>query len=393
MPDSPTRHTRTALRRSAAALLAALLLLTGVLSACSGSASEFVTRSGAQLMVGGAPFRFVGFNLYDAAATDGYSCSPATRLDDSALSDIMHTIHDRAGATVVRFWAYQTYTAAGTDWSGTDRIITAASKAGLRVMPVLEDGPGDCSTGQRGMSLAQAAGGKWYSAGYRQPLGAAKLSYRDYVRVVATHYRDNPTILGWTMVNEAETSERDSSGTSALVPFAADISSVIKAADPRHLVTLGTQANGAPGGSGTDFAAVYGQAGLDFTEVHDWGRYGSDTEAMPGSVNGALPAVDSSDCQRGDAKIACSFAIAKQLGKPIVVGEAGIQAIDEAGRARRAQLLGAKMDAAFAVGGASGYLVWHLNVGDTDQLDVVPSRGDPLLGVMRQRAQALDPAA
>ena len=392
MRDPALRHTSSRLHRPLAALVAALLLLTGVLSACSGSSSDFVTRSGAQLLVGDAPFRFVGFNLYDGAATDGYSCSPATRLDDSALSDIMQKIHDKAGATVVRYWAYQTYTAGGTDWSGTDRIISAASKAGLRVMPVLEDGPGDCSTGQRGMSLAEAAGGRWFSAGYRQPLGNAKLSYRDYVKLVVAHYRDEPTILGWTMVNEAETSERDAAGTSALVPFAADIASVIKAADPRHLVTLGTQANGAPGGSGTDFAAIYAQPDLDFTEVHDWGRYGSDTEAMPGSVNGALPAADSSDCKRGDAKIACSFAIAKQLGKPIVVGEAGIQATDEAGRARRAPLLGAKMEAAFAAG-ASGYLVWHLNTGDTDQLDVVPSRGDPLFGVMKQRAQALDPAA
>lgn len=391
MPDVPDLSDVLP-RRVGAALVAVLLLLCGALTGCSRGSSDFVTRSGTQLLVDGAPFRFVGFNLYDAAATDGYSCSPATRLDDSALSDMMQWIHDEAGATVVRFWAYQSYTAGGTDWSGTDRIIEAARKAGLRVMPVLEDGPGDCSTGQKGMSLAEAAGGQWYSSGYRQPLGSAKVSYRDYVRTVASHYRDEPTILGWTMVNEAETGERDSAGTSALVPFAADIASVLKAADPRHLVTLGTQANGAPGGSGTDFAAVYGQSGLDFTEVHDWGRYGSDTEAMPGSVEGALPDADSPDCQRGNAQIACSFAIAKKLGKPIVVGEAGIQATDEAGRTRRAQLLGAKMDAAFAAG-ASGYLVWHLNTGDTDQLDVVPERGDPLFGVLLQRARALDPAA
>lgn len=181
-------------------MVTVLLLLGSVLTACGGG-SDFVTRSGTQLEVGGAQFRFVGFNLYDAAATDGYSCSPATRLDDTALSAMMRWIHDQAGATVVRFWAYQSYTAGGTDWSGTDRIISAASKAGLRLMPVLEDGPGDCSTGQRGMSLAQAAGGQWYSSGYRRPLGNAKLSYRDYVKVIADHYRDNPTILGWTMVN------------------------------------------------------------------------------------------------------------------------------------------------------------------------------------------------
>ncbi|MEO7059673.1 MAG: cellulase family glycosylhydrolase [Lapillicoccus sp.] len=385
MADRPIRRPHL-LRRAVA--LVGLLTLVAVLAGCAGASGAFVTRSGRQLLVDGKPFRFVGFNLYDAAATDGYSCSPTTRLDDAALANAMQWIHDEAGATVLRFWAYQSYTAGGTDYSGTDRVIAAAKKAGLRVIPVLEDGPGDCSTGAQGMSLAQAAGGRWYTDGYRRPLGRATLSYRDYVRRIAEHYRDSPTILAWMMVNEAETNERDASGTSALVPFAADISSVIKAVDQRHLVTLGTQGNGAPGGSGTDFAAIYAQSGLDFAEVHDWGRYGSDTEAMPGSVNGALPAPDSDACHRGDAKIACSFAIAKQLDKPIIVGEAGIQATDAAGRTRRALLLGAKMDAAFAAG-ASGYLIWHLDRASTDQLDVILGSDDPLFPAMKQRAATL----
>ena len=369
---------------------AALLSLSVVLAGCSGQSGSFVTRSGASLQIDGKPFRFVGFNLYDAAASDIFSCSPSTRLDDTQLADMLRYIRDEAGATVVRFWAYQTYTAGGTDFSGTDRFIAAASKAGLRVMPVLEDGPGDCSTGKPGVSLADADGGTWFTQGYKQPYGSARRSYRDYVQVMAQHYRDNPTIVAWTMVNEAETTARDTAGRPVLAAFAADVAAVIHAADPRHLVTLGTQGNGAPGASGKDFAAVYGQDGLDLTEVHDWNRYGSDTEAMPGSKDGSLPREDSDQCRATDAKIACSFAIAQQLGKPIVVGEAGVEATDAAGRARRADLLGAKMKAAFAAN-ASGYLVWHLNRGPTDKLDVIPNEHDPLIGVMSGVAKGLQP--
>ncbi|MDQ2755651.1 MAG: cellulase family glycosylhydrolase [Actinomycetota bacterium] len=379
MPEAP-RATRRPLLTAVASLLALLLLAIG-LGACSRS-SSFVTRSGAGLTLDGAPYRFVGFNLYDGAASDVFSCQPQSRLDDTALADTMKAIREQAGATVVRFWAYQTYTAGGTDFSGVDRFIAAAAQEGLRVMPVLEDGPGDCSTGEKGVPLSKADNGQWYGGGYERPLGWASRSYRDYVRVMAKHYRDNPTILGWTMVNEAETGARDATGRSVLVSFAGDVSAVIKAADPNHLVTLGSQSNGAPGASGADFREVYAQAGLDFTEVHDWNRWGSDTEAMPGSAEGALPDPGSTQCAARDAKIACSFAIAKLLGKPIVVGEVGVSASDDAGRTRRAQLVDAKARAAFAAG-ASGYLVWHLDRTRTDDLSVVTSPPDPLLPILK----------
>lgn len=362
-----------------------VLMLVTLLTACA-APSTFVQRSGAKLAVDGKPFRFVGFNLYDAAASDIYSCSPSTRLDDAGLARALAYIHDQAGATVVRFWAYQTYTAGGTDFSGIDRLVAAANKEGLRLLPVLEDGPGDCSTGQPGVSLAQEDGGHWYSHGYRKPLGSARLSFQSYAGVMAKHYRNNSTIMGWTMVNEAETTARDSSGRTVLARFAKDVAHVIHRADPHHLVTLGTQGNGAPGGSGQDFAAIYRQSGLDFTEVHDYDRYGSDTEAMPGAAHGKLPSPDSGTCRRRDAKIACSFAIAKKLGKPIIVGEAGIAATDEAARTRRAGLFGAKMTAAFSAG-ASGYLVWHLDTAPTDTLDVIPSQNDPLFATMLKVAQ------
>ncbi|GAA1878977.1 cellulase family glycosylhydrolase [Lapillicoccus jejuensis] len=367
------------------ALLAALVLaglVAGLLGACGGGgADDFVRRSGAQLTVGGEPYRFVGFNLYDAAASDVYSCAPQYRLDDESLATTLRDAKEKAGATVVRFWAYQTYTDGGRDFSGVDRFIAAAKAAGLRVLPVLEDGPGDCSTRSTRVALSQVDEGHWYSSGYRSPLGSARLSYRDYARVMAQHYKDEPAILGWMLVNEAETTERDAQGRSSLVSFAGDMAQVVHEADPNHLVTLGSQSNGAPGASGSDFYDVYRQGGLDFTEVHDWNAYGSDTEAMPGAVDGLLPDPTTGTCARTDAPVACSFAISRMLGKPIVVGESGIAATDEAGRARRARLLGAKLDAAFR-DGASGYLIWQLQDSD-DPLAVKVSGSDPLLPILK----------
>ncbi len=368
----------------AVALTLAVALGIAVLQRAGGPDDEFVTRSGTELRIGDAPFRFVGFNLYDAAASDGYACSPSTRLDDDALDEAMRSIHD-AGGTVVRFWAYQTYTAGGTDFSGVDRVLDAARAHDLRVLPVLEDGPGDCSTGESGVALSAVGDGSWYAEGYRVPLGSAAVSYREYVRRIATHYRDDPTVAAWSLVNEAETTQRDADGASVLVDFARDVAGVVHAADPHHLVTLGTQSNGAPGASGADFADVYGLPGLDFAEAHDWGSYGSDTDAMPGATaDGALPSV--AECQPTDARIACAFVLARELDKPLVIGEAGIAADDEGSRETRAAAFAAKAAAAFEAG-ASGYLLWQLNVVDTDGYGVLVGSDDPAFGVLRDTAR------
>ena len=39
------------------------------------------------------------------------------------LLTTLRYLHDKAGATVLRFWAYQTYTNGGTDWTGVDQVL------------------------------------------------------------------------------------------------------------------------------------------------------------------------------------------------------------------------------------------------------------------------------
>ena len=372
----------------AAAALVALLGLAPVLAGCTPGegTSPFVSAEGRVFVADGEPLTVVGYNVYDAAATDSFSCRPASRLDDAGVESTFARLAEQ-GVTAVRFWAYQTYTVAGRDWSGMDRVIAAAKANGVHVLPVLEDGPGDCSTGEAGVSLDRVDGDTWYTEGYKRPLGRATMSFRDYAPLVAEHYRDEPTILGWTLVNEAETSQRDAEGRSVLVGFAEDMAARVRAVDPNHLVTLGTQANGAPGASGPDFRDVYSLPGMGFAEVHDWPRDGRDpTQAMPGAVPdgtraGALPAPGSERCRSLAAPVACSFAVAADLGTPLLVGEVGITATDDEQRERRAEVFAGKMAAAYA-DGAAGYLLWHWSSAQTDGYDVVPGTDDPVVGVV-----------
>jgi endo-1,4-beta-mannosidase len=350
--------------------------------------TSYVETRGEQFVVAGEAFRFVGVNIYDAAASDRYSCDQGNRMSDAELGATLQKLHDSYGATVLRFWAYQTYTASGGDFSGMDRVIAAASRVGMRVIPVLEDGPGHCTTMQEVVPKADYEDGSWFTDGYKKPFGKASLSYRDYVKTVAEHYKSEPAILGWSLFNEAETAKRNAADQSVLIDFARDMVQVIRTVDQNHLITLGTQGNGAPGASGPDFLALYSMPELDFAEVHDWGYWGDDGDPMPGGQNGVPPDPDSSRCQQLDAPIGCSFAQARKLGKPLFVGEAGIPAEDPAARNERSTELRAKMDAAFSAG-ASGYLLWRVTKNATYIHDITLTSNDPVLDEMAEVAVGL----
>ena len=357
-------------------------------TATTATASDFVTAENRNFVLDGKTFKFVGVNIYDAAATAKYSCRPGSRLSADQLTQTLQFLHDHAGITVLRFWAYQTYTQGATDFSGTDQVIAAAQKVGMRVLPVLEDGPGNCTTAATATPKSAYKGDTWYSSGYKVPYGNATLSYRDYVAKVVAHYRNNPTIFGWSLMNEADTSARDSQGRSVLVGFAQDMASVVSANDPNHLISVGTQSNGAPGASGSDFTAVYGLPHIGFAEVHDWGYWGSDQQPMPGGVGKTPPDPTSALCRTTSAPIGCSFALAPELNKPLIVGEAGIKATDDATRNTRASLLRAKMDAAYGAG-AAGYILWSVTTADTDGYDIHINDDDPLLNETATLAQSI----
>ena len=100
--------------------------------------SDFVQRQATQLTVGGRPLRWLGVNLYYASGDPSiYQCGP--RPADAALDEWFGRIRTETDSNVIRFWAFQSYTAGATDWRGIDRVIAQARLHGLRVLPVLEN--------------------------------------------------------------------------------------------------------------------------------------------------------------------------------------------------------------------------------------------------------------
>jgi hypothetical protein len=117
------------------------------------------------------------------------------------------------------------------------------------------------------------------------------------------------------------------------------------------------------GTQGSDYSYVMDSAGVDVASYHD---YGSDSSPVP-------------------TDLATTLSAAAASGKPLIVGEVGIEAQNDlagcTSYATRATEMSAKMSAQFAAG-ISGFLPWdsvpsNPGGGNTCSYDIGP--GDPLI--------------
>jgi mannan endo-1,4-beta-mannosidase len=203
----------------------------------------------------------------------------------------------------------------------------------------------------------------FYSGGYQTASPSSDgylLSYLNYATAVAQHYAGNSTIAFWQLVNEIDPSGCSSASESAVATaihdFGNTMATALKAVDPNHLVSLGTQGSGQCGTSGTFYAAVHSNTAIDMCEYHD---YSEAVRAMPTGAG-------STDTGNG---LQTRLNQCQALGLPVVVGESGILADVGPGGAptgtvtsttleQRAQDFAAKLQTAFAAG-VDGYLIWE----------------------------------
>jgi hypothetical protein len=230
------------------------------------AATGFVTRSGQQLLLNGGPYRFTGLNIYNANSVNNYWYTMGT-------GDALDTALTAAGSgkNVFRAWFGQWLAnpaAAGLDFSVFDHTLSVARKHGNRVIVTLADQDGSWDDGIR-----KTLPSGWYQGGYRTRVSDAtsswgarnSLTYRDYVLGVVGRYRNDPTVLMWQLVNEAEAKNADGScptatddaAAVAIRGFADDMSRAIKSVDDNHLVSLGTIGTGQCGTSGSRFLDVH----------------------------------------------------------------------------------------------------------------------------------------
>ena len=242
---------------------------------------------------------------------------------------------------------------------------------GYKVIATLVDQWGDCGdTTGNGYGFKDTS---WYEGGYKQPDPAGTVSYYDWAQEVASRYKDDPTVMAWQLVNEPEVTASaggscddvpESTAEADLKAFASDVSDAIRAADPNHLISLGTLGNGQCGTQGDDYADVMNLPNLDLCEYHDY-----DTSSpVPGDqYNGLQRRLDQCDA----------------LGKPLIVGELGVRPQDVGGSYQdRANVVDAKLCGQFGAGVAGALLwAWDKDGSKLDDYDIGPN--DPVLDVLQ----------
>jgi hypothetical protein len=331
--------------------------------------SGFVTRSGSTLLLDGAPYRFAGINVYNAA-----SGGTTSSCGGGLYSNVGVPLSDMPSGTVIRFWAFQNFFVSGGtfDWANLDQVLAIAAAHGDKVIPVLANEYQSCDGETKDLT--------WYQSGYKSAIAPGDLvPYRQYVTDIISRYSTNPTIAMWQLVNEGEAVNSDgscdeSAALNALSGFSNDVGGLIHELDPHHLVSLGTLAGysgtGAQwcGASFGDYKTLMASPGNDVCDFHDYGH--------PGAPMGNPVAPN----------LSTAIQMCTADDRPIMVGETGIIADSPVGLIPRADSFRAKLAAQFQAG-VVGVLMWDWAVKpeyatpDT-AADYGIFAGDPSLSVM-----------
>lgn len=360
--------------------------------------SRSVDASGHGIFLNGsAPWKAIGWNDYtlsnDPVLGDQNCGNPTSSEDFSRQMDRIAA----TGATTIRVWFFQRYyqkVPSGQDpWKPFNRILAGAKARNLKVVPVLMNQWGACD--RVSPSYQNDAGNlttSFYDTGYTQagggPMAGYAYSAKDWATKVARHYNPDSgyasTIAFFQLVNEAETRASptsnacSSTGPAVLRTFADDMTDAVKVAyvdgvagRAAPLVSLGTMGIGQcgtkpqdafpadPADNRSEYKYVH-DGKVDICEVHD---YDAMNEGWPTNVYGI--AGNSFQNRLDDC-----------VGKPFVIGEAGIKANvgpntktkNDSGYSendpvtattlnQRASFFDAKMSSAIAAG-TDGYLLW-----------------------------------
>lgn len=315
------------------------------------SGDPYVRGSGGTLFLRARPFRFVGANAWGVAGRDGVCQYSGFASQQEVLAQVFGDLADMR-VQVLRVWAFQSYCgASGNDFSALDQVVRYARAAGVRLIFVLENMWDDCSKGKRDDS--------WFASGYRMPYGGYALSFPEFTGGVVAHFRDEPTVLAWEIMHEAGGNDAD-----AMLDFATQMTTVVRKADPNHLIVLGSDNGDSQAtlvdGSPAPYAKLQGLDTVDMVDTHDFF-----------TTDSTLTARELADCS-----------VAQSLRKPCFIGASAVSLSDTSTQefSLRASRVSNKAQAALDAGFA-GYLVYAYTPGwQKAQFDFDGRSDEPLAG-------------
>jgi mannan endo-1,4-beta-mannosidase len=301
------------------------------------SRDEFVRQRGGRFVIGQRPFRFVGANVSVMYRDEDRERMPET-LQQAA----------QAGIKVVRVWAFgeggpndvrpvadfedwprnHSFRIAPGQWNEDafvhlDKVIAEAAKNNLYVQLCLANWWRD--TGGVTQYLRWAGINDAADDSYRFGINNEKAIlfysnpetrrlYREHLEKLATRrntvtgvlYRDDPTIFGWELMNEAQVITGRWAERRA---WFAEMSAYLKSLDPNHLIAPGTWGYRSSS-ERREWLADHAIPTIDYCDVHNYPRDDHDSFVnTPAALKEFI-----------ENRAAAAFSIKK----PLVVGEFGM---------------------------------------------------------------------
>jgi len=298
----------------------ALLPLPRPRSASAGSPSlgasrGFVRRQGENLQLDGQPYTFIGVNV-------SYLAGPF--FPEEGMEKTVAYLAAN-GVQAIRVWVEP-----WCDLDRVERMLDLAREYDIHVVLTLQDFFGQES-------------GHWFRVEYLT-------KDLPHIRRIVGRFAERPEVLMWELMNEptCPTKDSDKDCWDALYHWAQVTSQAVKRLDPNHLVAVGTQRAGFSPPAIATFRRIHALDSIDIVSMHN--------------EVGKL----------AQGEMDKEIAIARELGKPLYLGEVAMRGHDEScqplgGDAlqRRAQAVTVDIQHSLEAG-IDGYLLWEYAHGGVD---------------------------
>jgi mannan endo-1,4-beta-mannosidase len=215
---------------------------------------DFLYRVGKQVMLNGAPFKFVGFNNFGLTGCDSGNVAPS----QSDLDDYFSRLRPKS---VTRTWAFES-----VNHTAIDNVIKAAEKYDQKLILALGEGAGYC-----GAPHYRRA---WYQSEY-------KGAYFTWIQSTVSKYKDSPAVI-WEIMNEAGqasgpggtanvTADGDGMTLAEMKSFYTNTAAQIKKYDPNHLISSGAISTSRTYHKGqAGYEAIHSSPNIDLVSAHEY---------------------------------------------------------------------------------------------------------------------------
>eukprot|EP01023_Acetabularia_acetabulum_P005661 TRINITY_DN1231_c0_g2_i4.p1 TRINITY_DN1231_c0_g2~~TRINITY_DN1231_c0_g2_i4.p1 ORF type:complete len:796 (+),score=169.96 TRINITY_DN1231_c0_g2_i4:726-3113(+) len=368
--------------------------------------SSFVRTSGVQFVKEGQSFPFVGFNFHDlmkVAANEStrYRVELAFQKASEMNLKVCRVFAFTDGENwqpeffdLIRgtsFWqeprALQQQPGVFDEqmFQALDYVVHMASQYGILLLPVMTNywpGYGGAAQYIKWIHGSHTTNGHTIDEFYSnyKPRMLLKRFMCELVSrkntISGLRYRDDPTIMGWSLINEARCPECSGSEPKdqILYDWISDMSSFLKSIDKNHLVSAGTEGffgksspeflrynpGGWPNCEGTDFMRQHQLPNIDFATIRMYDRLKTWDYENHRACN--------HECfvKWAEQNILGHLKAAQQLNKPLVIEEFGELVAEQTDKKERNHILHLVLQTMFnsavAGGPGMGAMFWQAGV-------------------------------